>query len=257
MRKRILIVLMLGLTLGLACPAVAVQVYFNDFSSSVGPGWTTLFNTPLLITTAPQSPYQKFLGTDKNLGISQNIVTFTQNGFNTYMAQGLTWAKVEFDLYIIHSWDGNNTSTDDNSIPRGPDTWALQIDGKYYVNTTFSNIPTNVIPTGYEQSYSSATPIGTFSNPPKTGSVATSSLTYDNYLGQYGTDTTYNFAFTVPLSGDKLVINFIGFPTQAISDESWGLDNVRVSAIPIPASAFLLGSGLIGLGLLGWRRKRS
>jgi hypothetical protein len=36
-----------------------------------------------------------------------------------------------------------------------------------------------------------------------------------------------------------------------------GVDNVSLTGIPIPASAFLMGSGLLGLGLLGWRRKRS
>lgn len=34
-----------------------------------------------------------------------------------------------------------------------------------------------------------------------------------------------------------------------------GLDNVTVSAIPIPAAGWLLGSGLVGLGLLRFRRR--
>ena len=32
--------------------------------------------------------------------------------------------------------------------------------------------------------------------------------------------------------------------------------NVNTSGVPIPPSAFLMGSGLLGLGLIGWRRKK-
>ena len=34
-----------------------------------------------------------------------------------------------------------------------------------------------------------------------------------------------------------------------------GLDTVSVTAVPIPAAGWLLGSGLMGLGLLRFRRK--
>lgn len=234
-----------------AAPALALVIYSDDFTgitgTAVGGGWSAASGAPL-ISQAPLSPNQQFLGTDQNLGISNNTMTLNLSGLSGY-----TSATVSFDLYIIHSWDGNNTSLD-GSTPRGPDTWQLVIGGTTYVDTTFSNVTTI---SGYNQSYSTTNPIGSGYFAPKTGSVATGSLTYDNYLGQYGTDTTYHFSFNVPLTGDTLAIMFIGGPTQPIADESWGLDNVKVNAVPLPASILFLGSGLLGLGAVGWRRKRA
>jgi hypothetical protein len=51
-----------------------------------------------------------------------------------------------------------------------------------------------------------------------------------------------------------------GFRQLEFSSPTYGqtvLDNLKFQMIPIPASVLLLGSALLGLGLLGWRRKQA
>src|SRR5690606_23756276 len=43
--------------------------------------------------------------------------------------------QITFDLYIHDSWDGNEMIEDIG----GPDIWQMTVDGKLYINTTFSN----------------------------------------------------------------------------------------------------------------------
>ena len=228
--------------------AHATVVYFNDFSTA-GPyaGWSAATGTPLQ-TTAPLPPNQQFLGTDSVNGISSNTMTLALTGLPSHT--GLT---VEFDLYIIRSWDGNNTSTDTSTnTVRGPDVWQFAVGAQTLVNTTFSNV--FIDSPNYNQSYSPTNLVGPGNFAPQTGASAIDTLKYPDF---FGTNAVYHFVFNIPDTLDSVNLVFTGLPTQSITDENWGLDNVKVSTIPLPPSAPLLGSGLVGLALLGRRFRKT
>ncbi len=146
--------------------------------------------------------------------------------------------SVEFDLFILRSWDGNGTDY-------GPDYWNLSAGSQTLMHTTFSN------GFGGSQSYP-----GDYytSNSPRTGAVENDTLGYGT--GYWG-DSVYHITKNYPHAGGLLVINFQGDHLQGWqgwNDEGWGLDNVQVTVIPLPGTILMLGSGL--LGLLGLSRQR-
>ena len=68
----------------------------------------------------------------------------------------------------------------------------------------------------------------------------------------------YRITLSFDHTASSLELSFFGLGLQDLGDESWGLDNVTVSAtapVPLPAPALLLGASL--LGLAGARRKRA
>jgi len=89
----------------------------------------------------------------------------------------------------------------------------------------------------------SATAAGTATqpNPTEIGPFSTSSLIAASLLPPFS--VTETFALTL---GPNSVVNLLGFSTQL----------TPAPAVPLPAALPLFATGLVGLGLLGWRRKK-
>jgi hypothetical protein len=228
------------LTGTLARGAFAADVYFNDFNGPVGttyPEWTSAgytnssnrvgtvaagsgpqpvatvaspngsqrflgeFGGPTIVTARPYDP-QHFVQVDETVTLSLgNLKPHTR-------------ATASFDLYILKSWDGNNPNY-------GPDRWKLSVHGgPTLLDTTFSN---NAKTGDYDlslQNYPAA------DSRDHAGAAAVNTLGY-SFFG----DAVYHLTFTFSHSGSTLVLDFSSslFEGKGIGDESWGLDNVRIS----------------------------
>jgi hypothetical protein len=83
-----------------------------------------------------------------------------------------------------------------------------------------------------------------------TATVGTDTQTFQSQSSDINVWTTFTLPFTVATSG-LTTISLTG----TLGSHYIGLDNVSVSSVPLPSTMLLLGSGLLGLGLL--RRKWS
>jgi hypothetical protein len=119
---------------------------------------------------------------------------------------------VEFDLYIIDSWNGNATSN-------GPDVITIDLIGAgTLLNTTFSNHIDD--PQAFPGDYPSG------NNARGAGAAAIGSLGYPDEDDSWG-DATYRLTYTVPHSAATLTLRVTGNPNA--SGETWGIDNVRLT----------------------------
>jgi hypothetical protein len=225
---------------------LADDVYFNDFNGPVGskfPEWTA---SPVKFTSTTNPPgagvlppptvtncestnrAQRFLGEfgGPRIGVPgdpgynrtrvEQTISLTLSNLPPHDA-----LKVSFDLYVLKSWDGNSPTY-------GPDRWGLNVaGGPTLLETTFSNNP-KVSTQGSDQNFPRP------QSPPRTGAAATNTLGY-KFFG----DSVYPLAFTFAHTGTRLTLNFSSslFEGKGTADESWGLDNVRVTTTTLPAGA--------------------
>jgi hypothetical protein len=227
-----------------------VVVYANDFNGPVGstfPEWTSSPVTFVKTVTGEtgslpagrvatvESPnhLQRFLGEfggppvgqpgdpDWNRTRVDQTVSLSLKGLGPH-----TRVTVSFDLYVLKSWDGNSRAY-------GPDRFTLRVaGGPVLLDTTFSNNP-KVREDGSYQSYPSSNG-EVASNAPQTGAASTGTLGYSNFFK----DSTYHLSFTFPHADSALTLEFGSslFEGKGTADESWGLDNVVVSADVPPGS---------------------
>lgn len=131
-----------------------------------------------------------------------------------------------FDIYAIDSWDGS-------SLEYGPDAFRVVINEGIVFEETIANQHMNQ----------------TMREP----DVGREQINYGLYDDSIYRDV--EIIFTLPAEDETMAIKFRGVGLQAINDESWGIDNVRVSydIVPAPGAGAIVGAG----ALMIFRRRRS
>lgn len=187
-------------------PAVYTSYYTNNFNSSADTAnWTFPATVPVTGTPVVKTWNGKMvLG---NMGAQQAILNLSGLPAHDKI-------KVEFDLYIHDTWDGNN-------VESGPDIWNMKVDGGSVINTTFSNWWFNPYNT---QAYPNNIPA---SNPNYTGSVETNLPTACNSLVST-LSTKYRISKVVDHSASSLALLLEAIGIEVACNESWSIDSLSI-----------------------------
>ena len=170
-------------------------IYSNDFQTAAGAAWSNQ-----TIGTTPTGG-RKFLGEFGNNTVSLNLNT-----------QANSTVTLEFDLFILKTWDGSTEERFTVSITGGLTP----------LNTGFTNVA------GRQQYYPNN--VGGAFNAPRTGATENNTLGYSVPWG----DSVYRLQYTFQAPSNNLTINFAAVGLEGIDNESWGLDNVKVSSNSSP-----------------------
>lgn len=181
-------------------PGGETLVYSNDFSGTVGTEWSSED-----IATSPSGEH--FLG---EFGSEGPELTLTGLPAHSELV-------LEFDLYIIDSWNGNGSTTSGSA----PDILTFEVvGGPLLKQTTFSNKPAD------PQAFPGNFPGGSFAA--GTDALDVNALGYPDDTDQFG-DSIYRLRFVFPHTGSSISLLF-GSQQSSAQNEVWGIDNVRVLA---------------------------
>jgi len=207
----------LMLSLSQNVSALPNVVYENDFNSGIDSAWSD----------------SSLHAADRGV-TSQYHGNYTLGGGTTLTLTGLDAHDqifLEFDLYLFHTWDGEDTSY-------GKDFFSLS--GEVTFSETFTN----------HQSEGQSYPGSPDAIPYGSGASAT-----HVYLGLDPTGS--GDGFLADHTSDTFSVTFGGPTTQ--SDEWWGIDNVKVSInsiqqppsgkVPTPPTLVLMLMGLMGFAV--------
>lgn len=182
------------------------QDVFEDFENSNNgnaAGWTG-FNS---IYSGPVTIFTKFLGP---FGLND---TPTRNFAPILHNNGKV--RVEFNFYQLDSWDGNNANL-------GPDQFMVEVNDVYLVNLGFFDTVSDETGNGitadsieWHHTFISAAVIAGFNN----------AATEQRHFVWMDLPTSV-------LVGNSLKLRFIADLTTGVSNESAGIDNLKITSCP-------------------------
>ncbi len=195
--------------LAAAAPPGAKEVYRADFQGGAGPEWS-LRRTD----GAPRGDNRRFLGRFGSEAVTLRLAKLPAHRFVT----------VRFELPVLDTWDGDELLTGCGALI-GPDQWGLRVaGGPTLIHTSFNNVR-KAVRRNSPQAYPSPLRHGT--SPSRTKAAESNTLGCST-ASWYG-DSVYRLRYTFPHRGEDLRLVFYGLNLQSLDDESWGLDNVRVT----------------------------
>jgi hypothetical protein len=196
-----------------------VLVHSSTFDQAPGTEWS-IHRTA--VTPAGNRAYLGAFGNE--------TVTLTLPSLPAHVA-----VTILCDQFVLGSWDGNSTEA-------GPDRWSLDVAGGLrLVDTTFNNGPHGTAATG--QSYPGDFPAA--QNPARTGAMEINTLG-SHVAGEGPLDAVYRLVESFPHTASTLVLNFRGHGLSGLlTDEAWGLDNVRVHVTPPEPRPDLVPVGVV------------
>ena len=193
--------------------------YWNTFASVPGAEWTT---KRISLT---QQGVRSYLG-----DFASQTARLTLTNLPPHTA-----GMLDFDVYVLRTWDGNETGA-------GPDLFRVGLDdGRTLTRTTFNNhlsiLSTSIVAAGqaFPGQAGTDTPPEWF--PPLTGSTETATLqlsySYPNY-GLISLDAVYHLSYTFDHQSTNMGFVFTASGLEALANEGWGLDNVRITTVDLP-----------------------